>query len=235
MKKSKQKLIYIICFAIQVPSILIIGILPIKMFQYDLNYSFYCDIYYGLNKDTISEQKKDNFIREFQKIFPREIKCSDSSSLAPIGIIFFIFFAIIQFICAIIYSITFVAKIKNKLKYEYCLIIFFIVFICFLLIISYYDIRAIPEKTSFYTPDENIYIFDDDKLHEEIRENLSKVLKTKIFTIVILILNIIVIVTTIINIVILFKSKNDDNLRASQLMNGENNEQNHFYPISNYQ
>ena len=231
MEKSKQKRIYIICFIIQVLSILIAGFLPTKMFRYYYISSFCCEVYARFDKGTISPFETI-FIKEFKKVFPQKFRCTDSD-LGGLIIIIYIYFAVIHFICAIIYSIIFGIKIKNNLKKDYCSIIFFIVFICFLLFFSYAVITVIPGKASFDAPDKDIYIFDD-ALNDKIRENLGKTSKRKIFGSLVIILIIIVIITTIIKIVILCKSKNDDNLREGQLMTEENYVQNPLYPNNEY-
>ena len=201
------------------------------MFDYYISSSFYCDIYNGLKEETISTAQKNTFIKKFKKVFPKKFSCSDLDF--GLELIVYRFFAVILFICAIIYSIIFGIKIKNNLKKDYCSIIFFIVFICFLLFFSYVVITVIPGKTSFDVPDKDIYIFDD-TLNDKIRENLGKTLKRKIFGSLVIILIIIVIITTIIKIVILYKSKNDDNLREGQLMTEENYVQNPLYPNNEY-
>ncbi len=116
------------------------------------------------------------------------------SDLGGLIIIIYIYFAVIHFICAIIYSIIFGIKIKNNLKKDYRSIIFFIVYICFLLFFSFWVlILTIPGKASFDAPDKDIYIFDD-ALNDKIRENLGKTLKRKIFGSLVIILIIIVII-----------------------------------------
>ena len=68
---EKVKIIYIICFILQVPSIPIISYLIYPISETLVYQNLYCDIF--------SHSVDESFVKEFKKLFPKEYGCRDTT------------------------------------------------------------------------------------------------------------------------------------------------------------
>ena len=198
---SKPKKLYIICFIIQIPSIIITAFAPIIMINNNKsNQSLYCQIFYNLS---------DKCASEFRKLLPSGYS-SNCSVLPGFDILICIFLAAIIGIFFIVYCIIFVIKINNNLKKDNCSIVFFVIFIIFLIFVSIAVIDLMPQGTSIAGYCNN----------DRVGEGIGRAQTATAIGIIDIFLILAIIVTTIIKIIILLKSNNDNNnLQEAQLMN----------------
>ena len=198
---SKPKKLYIICFIIQIPSIIITAFAPIIMNNNNSsNQSLYCQIFHNLS---------DKCASEFLKLLPSGYS-SNCSVLPGFDILICIFLAAIIGIFFIVYCIIFVKKINNNLKKDNCSIVFFVIFIIFLIFVSIAVIDLMPQGTSLAEYCNN----------DRVGEGIGRAQTTTAIGIIDIFLILAIIVTTIIKIIILLKSNNDNNnLQEAQLMN----------------
>ena len=196
---SKPKKLYIICFIIQIPSIIITAFAPIIMINNNKsNQSLYCQI-----------NPSDRCASEFRKLLPSGYS-SNCSGSHGFDILICIFLAAIIGIFFIVYCIIFVKKINNNLKKDNCSIVFFVIFIIFLIFVSIAVIDLMPQGTSV-----GGYCNND-----RVGEGIGRAQTTTAIGIIDIFLILAIIVTTIIKIIILLKSNNDNNnLQEAQLMN----------------
>ena len=195
---SKRKMIYIICFIIQIPSIIITAFAPIIMINNNKsNQSLYCQI-----------NPSDRCASEFRKLLPSGYS-SNCSVLPGFDILICIFLAAIIGIFFIVYCIIFVKKINNNLKKDNCSIVFFVIFIIFLIFVSIAVIDLMPQGTSIGYCN-----------NARVGEGIGRAQTTTAIGIIDIFLILAIIVTTIIKIIILLKSNNNNNnLQEAQLMN----------------
>ena len=195
---SKPKKLYIICFIIQIPSIIITAVAPIIMINNNKsNQSLYCQI-----------NPSDRCASEFRKLLPSGYS-SNCSVLPGFDILICIFLAAIIGIFFIVYCIIFVKKINNNLKKDNCSIVFFVIFIIFLIFVSIAVIDLMPQGTSIGYCN-----------NARVGEGIGRAQTTTAIGIIDIFLILAIIVTTIIKIIILLKSNNNNNnLQEAQLMN----------------
>ena len=194
---SKPKKLYIICFIIQIPSIIITAFAPIIMINNNKsNQSLYCQI-----------NPSDRCASEFRKLLPSGYS-SNCSVLPGFDILICIFLAAIIGIFFIVYCIIFVKKINNNLKKDNCSIVFFVIFIIFLIFVSIAVIDLMPQGTSIGYCN-----------NARVGEGIGRAQTTTAIGIIDIFLILAIIVTTIIKIIILLKSNNNNNLQEAQLMN----------------
>ena len=184
---SKPKKLYIICFIIQIPSIIITAFAPIIMNNNNSsNQSLYCQIF---------SNPSDRCASEFRKLLPSGYS-SNCSGSHGFDIYIYIFLEAIIGIFFIVYCIIFVKKINNNLKKDNCSIVFFVIFIIFLIFVSIAVIDLMPQGTSIGYCN-----------NARVGEGIGRAQTTTAIGIIDIFLILAIIVTTIIKIIILLKSQ----------------------------
>ena len=202
------KIIYIICFIIQVPSIILIGYLLFPISETTEYEKFYCEIK--------SKNVNESFKKEFKKLFENEYSCTDT----PLGGLGFLVIPICIILLIILISYVFIIifkMLKNGFLIDPCSICLFTLSLIFLLYLAILYIFLIPPKTSFDNPD-LIFIFNE-KLNKKIEEKVKTVVKRKIYAILGLVLILITIGTTIIKIILLSKAQKKSSIDEKLIIN----------------